>query len=87
MAKFFQSLVNFQLFDNWVGVLDWILDDNRFSETRGWTSGKKRMFTTRSRKLFSEGNLVIGANKDLQWDCPWKRKGNQAGIHTLDMCL
>lgn len=68
MAKFFQSLVKFQLFDNWVGVLDWILDDNRFSETLGWTVGKKRTFTNRSRKLFSKGNLVTGANKNLQWD-------------------
>ncbi|NLF84463.1 MAG: hypothetical protein GX568_10875 [Candidatus Gastranaerophilales bacterium] len=68
MARFFEDLSTYKLFNGWANILDWILDDDRFPQTLGWTPGKKRMFTTRSRKLFGEGMLVTGANKDLQWD-------------------
>ena len=39
MSKFFQSIVDYKLFDDWADTLDWLVDDNKFDEKNGWTSG------------------------------------------------
>ncbi len=68
MAKFFSTLVNKGLIREWTGVLDWLLDENRFSEEKGWTPSQVRKFTNNIKKefdLLDNSKYQVGALKNL----------------------
>ena len=67
MSKFFSKLVDDQLIERWADTLDWLFDDNKFSESVGWNRGHVANFTKAvNRQLhFSEKNYHYGKNKDM----------------------
>ncbi len=42
MSKFFKAIVEYELYSTWADTLDWLLDDDKFSEQKGWNSNKVR---------------------------------------------
>ncbi len=68
MNKFFQDIVDYNLFADWAKTLDWLCDDNKFKKEDGWTSGYVGALTKKIKKLpqFSEGDTYqYGAIKSL----------------------
>lgn len=51
MSNFFQKIVDYQLFNEWAETLDWLVDDNKFDETIGWTSGYIGSLSKKIQKL------------------------------------
>ena len=66
MSKFFQSIVDYKLFDDWADTLDWLVDDNKFDEKNGWTSGYVGSLSKKIQKL-------DGFSKDETY-CHWAIK-------------
>ena len=46
----FSQLSEMRLIEEWVPVLDWLLDDSRFSAECGWSQQKKTSFYKRGEK-------------------------------------
>ena len=51
MSSLFNSLQENQLFHEWYNVLDWIFDDEKFSQERGWNKVKSTRLTKKISKL------------------------------------
>ena len=62
----FSRLSEMRLIEEWVPVLDWLLDDSRFSAERGWNQQKKTSFTNEVKKRFN--NWIITKLKDATWE-------------------
>lgn len=69
MAKFFSSLVEKELIEDWGKILDWLLDDDRFAKARGWEKGQVTKFTNRVSRLpgLRKENYICGALKDIHF--------------------
>lgn len=69
MAKFFSSLVEKELIEDWGKILDWLLDDDRFAKERGWEKGQVTKFTKRVKLLpgLRKENYICGALKDIHF--------------------
>ncbi len=69
MAKFFSTLVEKDLIEDWGKILDWLLDDDRFAKARGWEKGQVTKFTNRVSRLpgLREENYICGALKDIHF--------------------
>lgn len=69
MAKFFSTLKDADLISDWATILDWLLDEDRFSTTKGWSKGVIGNFTKNVKKSLSlsseKGNYACKALKDL----------------------
>lgn len=72
MAKFFTTLVSENLISDWADTLDWLLDEDRFSERSGWDSNLiGRFMNTLKKELgVSEDNYQVGALKNLVFPKP-----------------
>lgn len=71
MAKFFNQLQTYSLVTEWIDLLDWLLDDGRFSNNKIWDKSTKGQFTRSIKKLpniSDKRNFIVEANKDLQWN-------------------
>ena len=69
MAKFFVNLQNFNLYEDYCVILDWLLSDDRFSNKKGWNKGFVGNFT---KKILKISNIVrsdyrYGMIKDLSF--------------------
>ena len=51
MSSLFNSLQENQLFHEWYNVLDWIFDDEKFNQERGWNKVKSTRLTKKISKL------------------------------------
>lgn len=49
----FRKLYDMGLLDKYLGVIDWLFDDNKFLSERGWTKGKVSCFTKRIKKYLN----------------------------------
>ncbi|MBR5156980.1 MAG: hypothetical protein IKW59_04345 [Clostridia bacterium] len=70
MSKFFQNIIDNNLFINWAATLDWLVNDNKFDETKGWTSGYIGSLTKKIKRMdgFSEGKTYShSAIKSLEF--------------------
>jgi hypothetical protein len=69
MAKFFYTLQEYKLITEWAEILDWLLDDNRFSKERGWDKNRKDKFTKAlcGRCGIEKKHFIADANKRLNW--------------------
>lgn len=63
----FSQLSEMRLIEEWVPVLDWLLDDSRFSAEHGWNQQKKTSFTNEVKKRF-DNNWIITKLKDATWE-------------------
>lgn len=69
MSKLFNGLVSEGVLTDWAEILDWLFDDERFSEGRGWTRGFIGSFTKKIKRLpnLGENNYFYNAAKDLHF--------------------
>ena len=51
MSNFFKNIVDYNLFDDLAETLDWLVDDNKFEEKDGWTSGYIGLLSKKIQKL------------------------------------
>lgn len=67
MKGFFTQLDENNLIKEWVDVLDWILNDHRFSPDKGWSSGYVGQFTKKVKKFdgFGESGFMSKPQKEL----------------------
>lgn len=59
MSKFFRKLYETGQIDEWVDVLDWLFDDNRFSQKNNWDSKKSEQLT---KSMGNKNNLSKSKN-------------------------
>lgn len=69
MSKLFKNLVNEGLLNSWAEMLDWLFDDNKFSDENGWTSGYVGAFIKKVKRIhnFNDDNYKYGAIKYLRF--------------------
>lgn len=69
MSKLFNTLVSESLIIKWAEMLDWLFDDERFSDKKGWTSGYIGSFTKKVKKLpgIGKNNYSYEAIKNLSF--------------------
>lgn len=67
MPGFFNSLVENSMIERWSDILDWIFDDEKFSDSKGWTKTKKARFAKRTNKLekLKKENYIHSSAKKL----------------------
>ncbi len=51
MSRFFQDIVDHQLYTDWAQTLDWIVNDKKFDRNQGWTSGYIGALTKKIQKM------------------------------------
>ncbi len=74
MSKFFQTMVDTNLYKEWAETIDWLVDDEKFDAKKGWSSSQLSKLTKQIHKLpnFSQGkNYIYGSQKNLAF--PKKR--------------
>lgn len=59
-----------KLLDDWIGIIDWLLDGNHFSDDKGWDKNKVTQFTKKVKRLpnLSKKNWIVDANKRQNWN-------------------
>lgn len=67
MSNFFQNIVDNNLFNDWAATLDWLVNDNKFDEKNGWTSGYIGSLTKKIKKMngFGDETYLHTAIKNL----------------------
>jgi len=71
----FRDLETYQLLNDWIPLLDWLLSNNRFAPSKGWNKNKKSRFTNRLKKLQKMGSddWVCQPAKADDWTIDKKR--------------
>lgn len=75
--KFFKTLVDENIFEEWVGVLDWLFTRERFSKEVGWNTAKINKFTKRIHNEIeglekNKRNLCNITNEEMKSLCEKK---------------
>ena len=83
MPKLFGCLVEENLIVQWAGILDWLFDEQRFSEEKGWSSGYVGAFAKKVKKLpyFGEKTYQYTAQKNLTIPKPKEARAFICFIH------
>lgn len=78
MAKLFDGLVTEGLYYDWASLLDWMFDDEKFSN---WTSGYVGSLSKKIKKMpkLSKTNYIYDSAKNL----PFDKKHNKRSIKIL----
>ena len=85
MGKLFCNLVDNNLINEWADTLDWIFDEEKFSETYGWNKNYIRVFTKRVKTLkpfvkFTYDyikNLIYPSEKDFSQQIVISKRDSQ----------
>ena len=56
MSNFFQNIVDNNLFNDWAATLDWLVNDNKFEKSKGWTSGYIGSLTKKIKRMNGFGD-------------------------------
>lgn len=72
VGRFFQAFVDNGLYEDWAGVLDWLLNDNRFDK-KYWDRGAVRSYTNAVKnacgfKNADEETYLYGCKKNVSFD-------------------
>lgn len=76
MAKFFSTLHREQIIGSWIETLDWLFDDQKFSEAYNWNRGYLSNYTKRVKKLkgiADNKNIVYPGDASQFPDCTTNR--------------
>jgi len=70
MPKFFSDLNKYKMLEEWTEILDWLLDDSRFSNERGWNKNTKDRFTNKAKKVenLQKENWIYNTQKLMKWN-------------------
>ena len=63
MTKFFKFLKNIRELNEWLDVLDWLFEDNKFSESEMWNRGYVGNFTKKIKRLESLKIITVNAGE------------------------
>lgn len=82
MGNLFTSLVYKGDFENWAILLDWLFDDNRFAQEKGWTSGYVSSFTKKVKRQLEikDSNYAYGAARNIPF--PSARPAEKTIMHS-----
>lgn len=64
----FNQLLEMGLIEEWVPVLDWLLNDSRFSVECGWNKQKKTSFTNKIKSQFFKDCWMTTNSKNANWE-------------------